>query len=97
MSDSNIQPAGAESVAGLSDAQAIVHYAPATKQAACGIPVDTPGGGVHTDERDLVVGCEACLAAAALVPSNCPSCRYAFCECFEAGFAAGLAAALAQV
>ena len=74
----------------------IVHYAPNTATTSCGIPVGNSGVNVYTNERDLVAGCQACVAAAAAVPTHCPSCRYAFCECFEAGYAAGLAAALAQ-
>ena len=95
MSDSNIssQPA---SDAGFFDAHTI-HYAPSTSMTVCGIPLDTPGGPPYTDERDLVVGCRECEAAAAAVPASCPHCGYAFCYCFEAGHAAGLAAAAAAL
>ena len=65
-----------------------VHYAPAGRLTACSLSTDYA---VHTDERDLVDGCGECLAAAALVPQKCGSCGYDYCDCFEAGFAAGVA------
>ena len=75
---------------------AIVHYAPHTATTSCGIPLETPGVGAFSDERDLVAGCLSCKKSAAAVPAACSSCGYAFCDRFEAGFAAGSAAALAQ-
>ena len=93
MPDNSIQPAGAESVVGLFDAEPCVHYAPTGRLTACGLSTDYA---VHTAERDVVSGCSECLAAAAAVPPQCTSCHYDYCFCFEAGFAAGLAAALAS-
>ena len=75
---------------------AVIHYAPHTATTSCGIQLDAPGGSVYTNERDLVAGCQECVAAAAAVPEHCGCCRYQYCECFEAGFAAGRAAALAR-
>ena len=69
----------------------MIHYAPHTATTSCGIPLDSPGGGAFSDERDLVAGCRDCEAAAAAVPEHCSCCRYKYCECFEAGYAAALA------
>ena len=70
-----------------------IHYSTNDRTTACSL---SPESAIHTDGRDLVAGCQECVAAAAAVPSHCPICDYTFCFCFEAGFAAGLAAALAQ-
>ena len=66
----------------------MIHYAPHTATTSCGIPLETPGVGAFSDERDLVAGCLSCAKAAAAVPTSCASCGYTYCECFEAGYAA---------
>ena len=95
MSDFSIPTQPADG-AGLFDAQPIIHYAPSTATTTCGIPLASAIGNVYTTERDLVAGCQECVAAAAAVPTSCPSCAYKYCECFEAGFAAGVAAAMGK-
>ena len=97
MCDSNIPFRPASDAGFFDDFRPVIHYAPSTATTTCGIPLDTPGGGPYTDERDLVVGCRECEAAAVSVPASCPHCEYAFCFCFEAGYAAGLAAAAAAL
>ena len=72
----------------------MIHYAPHTATTSCGIPLETPGVGAFSDERDLVAGCLSCAKAAAAVPTSCASCGYTYCECFEAGYAAALASRL---
>ena len=73
----------------------IVHYAPSTTKTVCGQSTDFA---VHTDEPELVAGCQECIAAAD-VPAGCPGgCGDALaCSCYLDGYNAGLAAAVAAL